>query len=507
MSEGEDQVQAEQEQEQEPEVPQGPKYAVVTDSYPDMVVLKEGDKIDGAPNWRRVPGFPVYATGQPEKKALSECVTQALKKYNEQKAVVWINLREEPVLYINGKSYSVRETDSLTAHMVLDDTFQINTLENKVAKEIKKEDKFMYAKDAVGERLVEKMPEYKLEEGRPDNIVALGEAMQAEAKKQPKLEATRVPLHLNGAPTDAAFDMILKVLKAHSSAVPVVFSCQGGVTRSSTGAVVAAIIKGAQLEAEFAKMQGIVPDVIVDSLRSKKLHPPAQEPDKGANAMMRGDYQVVKDLIADVPLAAEAKAQVDRLGNSVGPPAGIENIREMVVMDKMQFDVASDEWREVLKDRIMEQIERYFMLIVFALYAKETGPEGFNKTFTAWLDTKSYRDQIAEGKSRIEWERKIPDEQIRDLKELMKADNFDDNLPNVINKINQLSYHMFSDLPRGDQKCKSMRKIAGRTLIEVLPPKLCVYLEEKFGDLAKVPDFYDMLGQLSYYQKIPVAEG
>ena len=62
---------------------------------------------------------------------------------------------------------------------------------------------------------------------------------------------------------------------------------------------------------------------------------------------------------------------------------------------------------------------------------------------------------------------------------------------------------MFNDLPRGDQKCKSMRKLAGRTLIEVLPPKLSVYLEDKCGDLAKVPDFYDMVGQLSYYGKMP----
>ena len=73
----------------------------------------------------------------------------------------------------------------------------------------------------------------------------------------------------------------------------------------------------------------------------------------------------------------------------------------------------------------------------------------------------------------------------------------------VINKINQLSYKMFSDLPRGDQKCKSMRKLAGRTLIDVLPPKLEVYLQGKLGDLNKVPDFYDMVGQLSFFGKMP----
>merc|ERR1711874_696439 len=93
------------------------------------------------------------------------------------------------------------------------------------------------------------------------------------------------------------------------------------------------------------------------------------------------------------------------------------------------------------------------------------------QSFGKWLDSASYREMIRSGKGKLEWERKIPEEHINDLKVLLEADNFDENLPAVINKINQLSYKMFNDLPRGDQKCKSMRKLAGRTLIDVLPPK------------------------------------
>jgi len=212
-----------------------------------------------------------------------------------------------------------------------------------------------------------------------------------------------------------------------------------------------------------------------------------------------GEFPVVMDLVGSVEAAKAAKQQVDRIIDAVG----VENIRENVIMDKMQFDVAGDEWRDVLKERIMDQIEKYFMLIVFALYCKEAGPDGFNQSFSSWLSSTSYQDQIATGKSKLEWERKIPDDKISTLKDLMNVEKFDDNLPEVINQINQLSYKTFSDLPRGDQKCKSMRKLAGRTLIDILPPKLMVYLEDKLGDLNKVPDFYDMVGQLSYYGKIP----
>ena len=61
---------------------------------------------------------------------------------------------------------------------------------------------------------------------------------------------------------------------------------------------------------------------------------------------------------------------IDMAGNAP-KGKGTENLRETIVMDKMNFDVASDEWRNVLRERIMGQIERYFYLIVFAMYCKE----------------------------------------------------------------------------------------------------------------------------------------
>jgi len=489
---------------EEPVVDAGPEFTLMTDAFSEMLKPVESDwKSEGAPNWRRVPGFPVYATGQPSKADVEKCVEQATKKYDEQKQVIWVSLRQEPVVYINGAPYSVRKSDNLAGHIVLNEAFEINNIENKMASELKKNGDFKYCKDLVGEREQEKSPEYKLESGRADSVNTVSEVFGFASKKEAKLEFKKIPLELNAAPSDETFDTFVRLLKNQGSAVPVIFNCQGGMGRSSTAAVIAGIIKEAQLEAEFKKMQGIVPDEIIDSLRAKKLHPPAPTRDAKDNALMLGEFPVVMDLIAQKPEAAEAKYQVDRIIDAIGPPHGAEHIRETIVMDKMQFDVASDSYLPLLKERIMAQIEKYFMLIVFSLYCKEVGQAGFNQSFGKWLDATSYREMIAAGKGKLEWDRKVPDEKIANLKDLMDCDKFNENLPDVINQINQLSYKMFSDLPRGDQKCKSMRKLAGRTLIQILPPKLSVYLEEKLGDLSKVPDFYDMVGQLSYYNKIP----
>lgn len=482
------------------------QYVLVTDTFPNINKLEGEDssiwKCDGAPNWRRLAGFPIYATGQPKQADLEKCVEQAVNKYDEQKAVLWVNIRQEPVLYLNGDPYSIRPKDKFQTHMVFKEAFAINNVENEMVSKLKKGDgSFTFYKDVVGEQEKEKLVEVEQESGKVSSISTIGELFSSAAKKEPKLESSRIPINLNDAPDEESFDQLVRLMKGHSSAVPVIFNCQGGISRSTTASVVAAIIKEAQLESEFDKMKGVIPDNIISGLRQTKLHPPLPDSNGNGNALLKGEFPVVLDLLSSSEIVKECKEQVDRLINAA---AGAENIRESPLMDKMQYDVASDEWRLVLKERIMSMIKRYFMLIIFAMYAQEVGKSGFNKSFKSWLDTKDYRDMIESGKSKLEWERKIPDDKIQDLKDMLVADNFDELLPQVINKINQLSYKMFNDLPRGDQKCKSMRKLAGRTLLEVLPPKLTTYLENKIGNLANVPDFYDMVGTLSMYGKISI---
>ena len=109
---------------------------------------------------------------------------------------------------------------------------------------------------------MEKFPAPVEGSGRADSVSTLNEVFSAVAKKQQKLEYKRIPLNLNSSGREDSFDQLVRLLKGHGSAVPVIFNCQGGYTRSSAAAVMAAIIKEAQLEAEFNKMKGIKKDFI-----------------------------------------------------------------------------------------------------------------------------------------------------------------------------------------------------------------------------------------------------
>ena len=75
---------------------------------------------------------------------------------------------------------------------------------------------------------------------------------------------------------------------------------------------------------------------------------------------------------------------------------------------------------------------RYFYLVVFAMYIREIGPKDYNQTFKAYMDDHAaLRDMIAEGRSKLEWERKIPDEKLADLKTQLDCADFKTNLPKV----------------------------------------------------------------------------
>ena len=69
---------------------------------------------------------------------------------------------------------------------------------------------------------------------------------------------------------------------------------------------------------------------------------------------------------------------------------------------------------------------------------------------------------IEEGRGKLEWERKIPDEKLSELKDMLSTPDFKANMPKVIKRIYELSWDMFGDLPRGHHKNNSMHKLASK---------------------------------------------
>jgi len=473
-------------------------------------LVKEAPHTDGAPNFRRMPGFPVFGTGQPTMTGFERCLEPIMKKYGDEKVFYWANLRQEPVVYVNDKPYSARDPKALHQHIMISNPEEVNKMEAEFIEEIQKRGAdFKYFQDVFGDIPDDRSAKLEEKTEKLEKATTLSNIFGALKEKVSKVEALRIPFAQDKAPEEQVFDQILAILKNTSASTPIVFNCQAGISRTTTAMVIASLIKEFQLASELNHMKGIVPDDILEALKKKKLGLPGidtEAPEK-KNAMMAGEFEVILELLEKYQANNQgkiAKAQVDKLIDLAAPPpkgTGVQNIRECIIQDKMTFDVSADEWQAYLKEKIMNNIERYFYLIVFAMYVREVGPQDYNKTFKQWMDDNGHlREMIAEGRSKLEWERKIPDEKLVDLKDMLNSDDFKTHLPKVIKRIYELAWEQFSDLPRGHHKNNSMHKLASKTMIEILPEKLMSYIESKCGSLASTPDFFDVIGQVSWYE-------
>ena len=56
-----------------------------------------------------------------------------------------------------------------------------------------------------------------------------------------------------------------------------------------------------------------------------------------------------------------------------------------------------------------------------------------------------------------------------------------------------------TDLPRGPIKNNSMRKLAAKTLLEILPENISTLVHDKMEEQGASPEFLTLIGMVSYY--------
>jgi hypothetical protein len=73
---------------------------------------QSGVAIKGTLNFRRIPGTTIYALSQPTERGILGVLEEVERNDGDGAAddkVTWVNLREEPLVYINGAPYVLRE--------------------------------------------------------------------------------------------------------------------------------------------------------------------------------------------------------------------------------------------------------------------------------------------------------------------------------------------------------------------------------------------------------------
>merc|ERR1711937_409433 len=351
-------------------------------------------------------------------------------------------------------------------------------------------------------------------------LTTLSLVIEGLKEKFPGLVHQRIPVCNSAAPTEADFDTLCKTLEGSAVNCPVILS------RSTTGCVAACPFREFQLAASYEGLVETVPGVNLDLLKMDRY-----SMDMSKDPLFRGEFEVIKELMAELADGEASKRECDKVIDKNGPPktggTGIKQLRENIAESKLSYEIMDDAAQAFLKTKIMDNIHKYFYIICFTAYlreaailakdaASEEDKKNFSltggkvstpanqlklaKTFEAYMSEHAkLRTIVDEGKGKLQWERDIPAEALANLESLASSD-FKGNLGKIIHDIYQTAHGLFKDLPQGDHKKRAKYRFASKTLMRVLPAELKAEVEGLIASKTMTLDLYEILGQCTWGQ-------
>merc|ERR1712048_657582 len=340
----------------------------------------------------------------------------------------------------------------------------------------------------------------------------------------PGLQLIRVPVCNSAAPLEKDFDTICQALVGSNINTPIIVNDQVGLSRATTGCVIACLFKEFQINASFEGLVETVPGVNLDLLKMDRY-----TMDSKKDPLFRGEFEVVKEVVNTLKDGAGAKNECDKVIDKNGTPktggTGIKQLRENIAESKLSYEIMDDAAQAFLKTKIMDNIHKYFYLIVFTAYMREAANLAreacsdekraeltlsggrcaipgdqlkLSKKFVDFVNENGkLRDLVEEGKGNLQWERDIPPAALANLENLASTD-FKANLGKIIHDIYQTAHIMFSDMPQGDHKKRAKYRFASKTLMRILPPAMSKEIEAKIEEKAITLDLYEILGQCTW---------
>jgi len=451
---------------------------------------------DPLPSFRQVPGFPVYAVGQP----LEAGIASMAEKLPKMKTV-WFNVRREPVVYVNGNPCAPRDKNDLHNNVEVKNlkTAELQPFEDKCAAEFE-----AMVKD--GNLDISRDKEFQENPMERENVI---DSVKVESVKSfstmlgglklDDLNVVRIPFEEERPLPEECFDLIVAQLAGESpSNTQCVFSSQKGQGRSTLAAVIACIVKATQMMVKLHKMvdEGMAERPWADGIIKTKFEDLIPSEDLKDSFLM-GEFDVIKELLEKLPETKQGKVLADKMIDICGVApegTGLQNLRKGIIQTKYKYDAATEDKQVVWKRMIINFIERYFYLICFATYARAHAAEGFKKSFATWMEEhKELRSMIESGKDKLEWYRKVDEGKISNLKGMVDGD-YQEKLGGIVGALYKLAFQTYADIPRGPVKDNLMRKLACKTLMEILPQDVTSRVQKELEEKKLSIDFDTVMG-------------
>ena len=236
--------------------------AVMADHFEK--IQKLADPVPGCPNFRRVPGYKVYCCGQPTAEGFEKALEKVTASYPKDGKIIWFNLRQEPTVYINGEPLCARPPNKIGEYAELGNVTRDSIKEQEVSfiKTCKER------AEANGGKLKYVDISKNAKEIEVKSIKTLSATIEGLKEKYPGLVHWRVPVCNSGAPLETDFDIMVSTLVGTAINTPIIVNDQVGLSRATTGCVIACLFKEFQISASFEGLVETVPGVNASLLKT-----------------------------------------------------------------------------------------------------------------------------------------------------------------------------------------------------------------------------------------------
>ena len=294
-------------------------------------IQKLPNPVEGVPNLRCVPGYQVYCCGQPTKEGFENVLNKVTEIYPKNSPIVWINMRQEPSVYVNGMPMCARPPNKIGEYAELGNITRdmLEKDEVEFVAEIKSR------AEAHGGKLKYQDCLKAEHEVEAKEILSQKKVVESIKSKFPGLAFNRVPVCNSSSPLDSDYDLITGALQGTRFNAPVIINCQVGLARSTTACVVACLFREYQVKNSFSGLINTVPGLNLNLLKMDTY-----EMDMDKDPLFRGEFEVVKQLLEKCPQMGDAKNQCDKLIDMNGPKStggtGIKQLRENIAESKLR---------------------------------------------------------------------------------------------------------------------------------------------------------------------------
>lgn len=331
--------------------------------------------IEAVSNFRKVKGpAPLYSMAQCPVAAREPLVAKLFEAGHS--SVTFVNVREEPVLYIRGHSCTIRNAAALDRHiehLANVEAHELVRIERRLAADVlaeafRNKGNFTVVDQSNKETVVEGL--------QRDDILTLSEAHHNLQAKYPNVNFMRIPVTAGSIPSDTDVVDIVELVKSVPAGGCVVFECSSGGGRSTLvltmAVVVWRILHATPTELNMWMRRGTSGAAAHDDVLNDSIV---------LNSKSDGDFAVVKQLLATVGHGATLKRFVD---DCIDLTDDVISLRKCIAsfLEDSERGGGGPEQIKALREA-SRYLRSYCRLMVLGAYGVECAPE-FNASFKDW---------------------------------------------------------------------------------------------------------------------------